>query len=89
MSDDKKYFVIRSSNRQTGKKEHFSVKYCSVNEKEDLGSLPAAAIFPISQRYDEDLQEKRAEDYSKYVNKLDEAAKIAYDQIHLVDVLKR
>lgn len=55
----------------------------------DTSKLPIAGIFPVSEKYDVDLQAKRAEDYANYLNKLDEAAKIAYDQIHLVDILKR
>jgi len=50
---------------------------------------PNAVIFPISDLYDKDTQAKRAHDYANYLNKLNEAAKVAYDQIHLVDVLKR
>ncbi len=55
----------------------------------DLSKLPIAVAFPVSEKYDVELQEKRAKDYATYLNKLDEAAKIAYDQIHLVDILKR
>ncbi len=50
---------------------------------------PNAVMFPISVLYDEKTQEKRAQDYANYLNKLNEAAKVAYEQIHLVDVLKR
>lgn len=50
--------------------------------------LPAA-IFPVNAKYDYDLQVDRALDYANYLNKLEEAAKVAYEQIHLVDVLKR
>jgi hypothetical protein len=48
-----------------------------------------AAIFPISDLYDKEIQTHRALDYANYLNKLNEAAKVAYEQIHLVDVLKR
>ena len=64
------------------------VGYISYSDR-DTSKLPIAGIFPVSERYDVDLQAKRAEDYANYLNKLDEAAKIAYDQIHLVDILKR
>lgn len=65
----------------------FVVGYVSDTNK--LSEVPAAVTFPVSQKYDVDLQKKRAEDYATYLNKLDEAAKVAYDQIHLVDILKR
>jgi hypothetical protein len=50
---------------------------------------PHAAVFPISDLYDKEIQTRRAHDYATYLNKLNEAAKIAYEQIHLVDVIKR
>ena len=50
---------------------------------------PHAAVFPFGDLYDRETQTHRALDYAKYLNKLNEAAKVAYDQIHLVDVLKR
>jgi hypothetical protein len=65
----------------------FIVGYVSDTKK--LSEVPAAVTFSVSQKYDVELQKKRAEDYATYLNKLDEAAKVAYDQIHLVDILKR
>ena len=43
---------------------------------------PAAALFTVSVLYDENLQSKRAHEYANYLNKLNEAAKVAYEQIH-------
>jgi hypothetical protein len=50
---------------------------------------PHAAVFPFGDLYDRETQTRRAHGYADYLNKLNEAAKVAYDQIHLVDVLKR
>lgn len=50
---------------------------------------PNAVIFPVSELYDEATQAKRAQEYAKYLNKIEEAAKAAYEQIHLADILKR
>ena len=68
----------------------FVVGFFDPNDPDiDLSKLAIAVAFPVSEKYDVELQEKRAKDYATYLNKLDEAAKIAYDQIHLVDILKR
>lgn len=85
---DKANRVITTRNGRTKQIVEFSVVYCSSTQKE-FDDLPYAATFPVNQKYDEELQWNRAEDYANYLNKLDEAAKIAYDQIHLVDILKR
>jgi len=62
-----------------------------VSDKHDAKDRyrPIAARFDVSDLYDEDTQLTRAREYADYLNKLNEAAKIAYQQIHLVDVLKR
>lgn len=60
-----------------------------VSDDKDSEQRPQAVIFPVSMLYDKETQTKRARDYANYLNKLNEAAKVAYDQIHLVDVLKR
>jgi hypothetical protein len=61
-----------------------------VSDSRDVNEdRPHAAVFPVSDLYDEETQTRRAHGYADYLNKLNEAAKVAYDQIHLVDVLKR
>jgi len=52
-------------------------------------SCPSAIEFPVSAAHDEDTQYRRAKDYCKYLNKLEEAAEIAYQQNQLVDILGR
>lgn len=62
----------------------------AVSDNKDIyEQRPQAVIFPVSMLYDKETQTKRARDYANYLNKLNEAAEVAYDQIHLVDVLKR
>ena len=57
-------------------------------EEENRSECPSVAIFPVTPRYDNEAQMKRAEDYCEYMNKLVEAEKIAYDQNQLVNILK-
>jgi len=45
--------------------------------------------FPISQVFDLDTQGQRAERFAEYLNRLDEAARKAAEQIHLLDILSR
>jgi len=56
--------------------------------KEDLESRPKVVVFPISQAFDKDIQDRRANDYCKYLNKLAEAAEEAYEQNKLITILK-
>jgi hypothetical protein len=85
----REYTVITIRNRNTRLLESFEIKYCSDDDDDRLAHIPSVVTFPVNDVYDQDLQEKRVLEYANYLNKLDEAAKIAYDQIHLVDVLKR
>jgi hypothetical protein len=94
MSKEKKFYSWSRWYPDKGQTEKnpgaFVVGFCDPNDPDvTLNQLPIAVAFPVSQRYDIELQEKRAKDYATYLNKLDEAAKVAYDQIHLVDILKR
>ena len=94
MSNEKKFYSWARWYPGKGQTEKnpdaFVVGFCDPNDPEVIiNQLPIAVAFPVSEKYDVELQEKRAKDYATYLNKLDEAAKIAYDQIHLVDILKR
>ena len=91
---EKKYRVFHSWDERLGGSSKnpnwVIIKYCTGKESStESTKIPEVVQFPVSQKYDLELQEKRAIDYATYLNKLDEAAKVAYDQIHLVDVLKR
>lgn len=55
----------------------------------ELDDRPKAAEFEISVMYDDEIQRVRAEKYAEYLNKLVEAARVAQEQIHLVDILSR
>ena len=83
-------YKVFAARNQLKKIINFSVCYINPNiPKQEFRKIPDAVIFPVNDRYDEELQKKRAFDYANYLNKLDEAAKVAYDQIHLIDVLTR
>ena len=58
------------------------------NDDTDLNTRPKAIEFPISILYDEDIQERRAQDYRDYLNKLAEAAESAYNNNQLINILK-
>lgn len=79
--------VGNSTNNRTGKLIEFFVT--DANDGSELDGRPKAAIFPISEKFDSDLQEERAEKYAEYLNKLDEAARVAREQTHLIDILSR
>lgn len=79
--------IGNSKSNRTGKFVEFFVT--DANVVAEIDERPKAAIFPISQKFDQDLQEARAKAYADYLNKLDEAARIAHEQTHLVDMLSR
>lgn len=54
----------------------------------EISSRPIAAEFPVSELFDESIQRARAYDYCDYLNKLVEAAKEAYEQNKLINILK-
>ena len=55
----------------------------------EVSIMPKAAIFPISQRYDEQMQRHRAEQLIDYLNKIAEATEKAYEQNMIIDILKK
>lgn len=55
---------------------------------DELSDRPVAAAFPVSQKFDNDHQEKRAEEYAEYLNRINEAATQAYENNRLLDILK-
>ena len=57
--------------------------------KEEIDDRPVGAKFPISDKFDQETQAARADQFAEYLNKLDEAARVAHAQIHLVDILSR
>lgn len=79
--------VGNTTSGRTGKLTEFFVT--DANDKVELEDRPKAAIFPISLMFDQEIQETRAEKYADYLNKLDEAARVAHEQTHLIDILSR
>ena len=59
------------------------------NDKEEISSRCTAVTFPVNAKFDEDLQKTRATQFADYLNKVDEATRIALEQNHLVDILSR
>ena len=55
---------------------------------DELDTRAIAAEFPISQKFDQELQEARANAYADYMNKIEEATKQAYANNQLIDILK-
>jgi hypothetical protein len=58
------------------------------NTNDELETRAVAAEFPVSQKFDQDLQEERAHAYADYLNKIEEATKQAYANNQLIDILK-
>lgn len=75
-----------SSNKDGKVTEYFVT---DAQTKEEIDVRPTAATFPVSGRFDEEIQKARADQFAEYLNKLDEAARVAHEQIHLVDILSR
>lgn len=76
-------------NFDTKTKKIYNYFVTDAHDADELSDRPEAAIFPISTRFDLDLQNERAERYAEYLNKLEEAARVADEQNHLVDILRR
>lgn len=76
--------------RETNTKNNKLLSYFITDaiNNDEIDSRPKAAEFPISQLFDQDTQERRADDYCKYMNLLATAAKEAYEQNQLINVLK-
>lgn len=79
--------VAQRKSRDTRKVTCYFVS--DAHDDDEIDSRPIAAEFPISQLFDTDIQEERAEKYADYLNKLEEAARVANEQTHLVDILSR
>jgi len=68
----KKYQVFTVTNTRT--KEISSFEVNCAETVDESNKIPAAAVFPVSVRYDERKQRKRAAKYAEYLNKLAEMA---------------
>lgn len=79
--------VAHSKNATTDEYLRFYVT--DANDTNEIKHRPIVAEFPVSQTYDADIQEERAERFAEYMNKLAEAARQAQEQTHLIDILSR
>lgn len=88
---DRTYKVGDSSvkDKHTGLKKIIAYFVTDAHDETELDDRPQAATFPISAMYDGNTQYERAERFAEYMNKLAEAARIAREQTHLVDILSR
>lgn len=87
MSNDRRFTVWIMGNKNNV--DSFHVSDVRNKDEANIDKRPSAAIFPVSMLYDEDLQSTRATKFAEYLNSLLDAAKVAEEQIHLVDILKR
>lgn len=91
---ERTYKVGNASSRDKRTNEVFVDSYFVTdahNEAELNGpcARPKVAEFPISQMYDKETQMERAERFAEFMNKLADAARIAKEQTHLIDILSR
>lgn len=77
-----------TSQSKNGEKTVTSYFVSDAKDDSEVNSRPKAAAFPISQAFPDELQERRAQDYRDYLNRLVEASKQAYEQNQLINVLK-
>lgn len=56
---------------------------------EELTTRPHVAEFPVSERYDEGEQEKHAQMFADFMNKIQEAKQQVYEQNMLMDILNK
>lgn len=85
----RKFDVGQVTSRKTKQITCYFVSDASTDYEWESEEYPRAAEFPVSPSFNNELQQQRAIDYAKYLNKVEEAAQTAYEQIHLVDVLTR
>lgn len=81
------YKVGHTTDATTKKYTKFFIT--DAHNEDELDSRPMVATFPIGERYDEDTQHHHAKMFADYMNKIEEAKQIAYDQTMLMDVLKK
>lgn len=76
----------KQENKSGSKITEYFVTDADTND--ELNERAVAASFPVSQKFDNEHQEARAYEYADYLNKIAEATKQAYENNHLIDVLK-
>jgi hypothetical protein len=80
--------VAHSSVTEYDKKVITRYFITDADTNDELDTRAIAAEFPVSQKFDQELQEARANAYADYMNKIEEATKQAYANNQLIDILK-
>lgn len=81
-------FVVGHSTKKDRIIEYF-VTDCHTDEELHNGERPHIAVFPVSQLYDSASQLHKAQVYSDYMNRINEATKKAYEQTMILDIMKQ
>ena len=81
-----KYSVSVWSDRRTNIITKFSVDDANGNKGPNY---PTVAIFPISEKYPESLQQHHASEFATYMNKIAQATQDAYEANQIMDILKK
>lgn len=83
----REFKVGETTNRTTNKLSRLFVT--DAIGKDDLDTRPVVAEFPISELYDEETQLRHARLFRDFMNKIEEAKQVAYEQTMLMDILKK
>lgn len=83
----RKFKVGETTSRTTDKISRFFVT--DAIGKDDLDTRSVVAEFPISELYDETTQLRHARLFCDFMDKIEEAKQVAYEQTMLMDVLKK
>ena len=82
------YKVAHSKDNETDLIYKFFVTDVHNDEELRKGRRPEIAEFPVSQLYDEEEQNARAQHYADYLNKIQDAKQTAYNGTMLFDLIK-
>lgn len=82
------YKVGHTKGEESGDYLRFFVTDCHSTEELNKGLRPNLAEFPVTQLYDADEQEQRAQQYADFLNKIQQATQKAYEQTLMMDILK-
>ena len=83
----REFKVCQTTSRTTEKITRFFVT--DAIGQDELDTRPVVAEFPISELYDEETQLRHARLFRDFMNKIEEAKQVAYEQTMLMDILKK
>lgn len=81
-------WTVRSSSDNKIKAFHVTDQLTDTKSRELDSDRKEVAVFPVSQLYDEHSQRMRAQLYSDYMNKINEATIRSYERHKLMDMIK-